>query len=477
MTRALLALVLLGGCYETTQLVAPSGLAPLRHGDRRRQILLVDEHGGPTHLDPQTVVQVQRGDDVPLVTHGYDLGVSEAGLSREVTLALEQLCAARVEDLADADRRLLAASALVAGRSLVSCGDGCLELRAADLASWMDDFMLAVARAHDGPYHLWPNTRRCGATGPPHRQLRTPLECEREENDSEHAVRHLAWELAGRPLGRWRFQTSADAWSVPLEGEQLLDALALGLPGTDLARWSDVRGVAVTNVSGGKSFGAIVVTLLLSVAVMPLALLGKVPGPFGEVSNASASVVARSGPEGGGHVDATGAASIVRPAHGLPESVAARRLFDFTARRRGWVMVVPTLETGTDITRLDGLAEGGALVLRFLNVGEVGGGALHVVTTAPGGELVHSAVGFFRTRLHFDVDAARRWALVLGLDAGAGGDVSSFVRFAVGLRARVAGDLFLGLSLFDPTYSSDQGRPATRGGWTFPTTLELGTAL
>jgi hypothetical protein len=150
-------------------------------------------------------------------------------------------------------------------------------------------------------------------------------------------------------------------------------------------------------------------------------------------------------------------------------ALAAPALFDDGAQRRSWVRV---LASGDELAS-SGLMIGGVGVgVRLRDLVELGGGAHHVSIRdeASGAWTTGTALSLF-ARGNVFLDAGRRWALPVGIDAGTalGDDEATFVRLRAGLRVRLSDKLFAGAYPFNPVRID--------GAWSTPSGLELGLAF
>jgi hypothetical protein len=179
-----------------------------------------------------------------------------------------------------------------------------------------------------------------------------------------------------------------------------------------------------------------------------------------------------------GPVDPDGVA--IPPPPPPPPSAAALPLFTAGLQRQARVLWHASLWGGGDLTdRVSGGA-GVHVGMRLAHVFEVGFGARLLGhrtdrEVAAGFGTRTDWMGLMRVGLHFDLDAARRVAIPLGLDVGAGHAVP-YVRMYVGLRVRLVSGLYLGIYPISPTYADlvDPEKRGASGWWTFPSELEIG---
>jgi hypothetical protein len=187
-------------------------------------------------------------------------------------------------------------------------------VEAAAPSEWLVEFVLAVARqkwaAHRGLSERWFN---------------------------DAAMKHLARELHGAPLGRWSFETPR-GFGDPLDGDALLKAVEAGVPFADGLRWDQIRGVEVWNESEHAANialwvmgdllvagGIVALAVVAAPAVVALGAMrgspiplpkGAMPGPRLEIGDA---------PDGARVVPSTGD-MLWTPAFLLPDIAGARPL-------------------------------------------------------------------------------------------------------------------------------------------------------
>jgi hypothetical protein len=170
-----------------------------------------------------------------------------------------------------------------------------------------------------------------------------------------------------------------------------------------------------------------------------------------------------------------------------PRSLVRRKaepFFSDSARRRSWIMFGATADGGTDFSRTDGGTGSVVAALRLGRAFEIGGGVrLFSMQVSEGyadaGRTAWSFVGLGRLGVHLDLDANRRFAIPVSIEAGAGRGADFHGRLNIGLRVRVWRDLTVGLLPFNPTlvyFSKDSLLEGARR-WRFPTTLEVGVSL
>ncbi|HEY1556905.1 MAG TPA: hypothetical protein VGF94_18845 [Kofleriaceae bacterium] len=206
------------------------------------------------------------------------------------------------------------------------------------------------------------------------------------------------------PLGEWRFHVAA-GWVGPVDGDTLTAMLQQrSMPVRTGWRWSDMRAVEVTNVSGAKTLAA----LPLLFGVQALELTGGSP-------------YVTSGGGDGQSAPAAWPATLAR------DGADPRPLFSTGARARGWVLPMLVLDGGIAGDANDA----GALVrLRLGGMYDVGGGARRIDFSDQRATLAVAQLG-----MHLAIDADERVAVPVGVELGAGGDVRE-VAIEAGVRVR-----------------------------------------
>jgi len=190
------------------------------------------------------------------------------------------------------------------------------------------------------------------------------------------------------------------------------------------------------------------------------------------------------GPAPAGAVDIHAPPGAAEPAQsgragGGSKQTPAVRLFDDGVRRRSWIQLFGNVAAGTELARFEGYTGSVAAGIRVRDVIEIGGGFRNHLAR-PRGDTAEGLdpgyVGFGRLGLHLWLDDGHRFALPIGVDAGAGSPVRLHLRANIGLRVFPTRTLSIGLFPFNPSfhyYTEDSVfRSAMR--WRFPTTLELG---
>lgn len=280
--------------------------------------------------------------------------------------------------------------------------------------------------------------------------------------------------------------------------------------------WDDVVGVEARNLSGGKTFGAVLLAVVIvGVAVILIAASLKGGGPggsnisggrgkkkqgtsgFGSRPRARLRTLprVRAGVHlhvpliilthpGGRHdtppppppppppvpapapapqpegevveINSPGPAAPARPAAVAPAPRPAEQLFSGRIRRSSQIEFWGAVAAGTELARFEGHTASAVLGLRLRETVELGGGVRHA--TAPlaqsaGGDLRSSVVGFGRVNMHLWLDDNHRVALPIGVDVGAGYRAQVQLRLNLGLRVRLVSNLWLGLLPFNPSFT------------------------
>lgn len=335
------------------------------------------------------------------------------------------------------------------------------------------------------------------------------------------------------PGTKVRFLRTDDEWSAWVEGRDLCvtsEAVfqCSSLPGGTGLPWKNVTGLQTKNLNGAGTYFTIVggivgtavaiaMTVAAVAAVAGLAKggggggggLGHIGGGGGGGSfgaHTAAKTVAHPGPTGvisrsfapaeygvayaiergwawyGPPLDEPALADepskdalLPVPLPGTKLSLPPQPLFTKDASRKGHVRFVGAVEGGTDFLTKDNGVGGASLAFRLGEAVELGGG-VHLAA-APGDPADRSSevkagwMGFGRLLTHFDCDADRRVALLLGLEAGAG-EPRFYGRAMYGLRVRLVDGLSVGIYPFNAslTYGREL-RPS------FPSTAELSYAF
>ncbi|MFH2009032.1 MAG: hypothetical protein ABI333_20750 [bacterium] len=289
--------------------------------------------------------------------------------------------------------------------------------------------------------------------------------------------------------------------------------------------WSDVTQAQVKNLSGGKTYGVILATVIITAAAvaiiaggargLKLGGLGKALGRVGPGAVRGAARATRFGqrlatdiapqvalrtvpadvgpspvpvdpetqPDQPPAEDPPSTTPPPAPGATLQPTPRAELMFTKVARRRSRIRLIGGIEGGTDFLLTDGGNAGAFIGMRLADVVELGAGARMMVhrgaEEAAAGQRHHTSwIGFGRFNLHFDLDAARRVALPLGVDLG-GGHASLYVRVNFGIRVRVARYVSLGLYPFNPTFAKfkDEALKRDNGWWSFPTNMDVAFAF
>jgi hypothetical protein len=157
----------------------------------------------------------------------------------------------------------------------------------------------------------------------------------------------------------------------------------------------------------------------------------------------------------------------------------AVRLFDDGVRRRSWIQLWGNVAAGTELARFEGYTGSVAAGIRIRDVVELGGGFRNHLARPRGDDaegLDPGYVGFGRLGMHLWLDDGHRFALPIGVDAGAGSPVRLHLRANIGLRVFPTRSLSIGLFPFNPSfhYYTEDSVFASAMRWRFPTTLEVG---
>jgi hypothetical protein len=245
----------------------------------------------------------------------------------------------------------------------------------------------------------------------------------------------------------------------------------------DGVAWGDLRAVEINQFDlaetvVGTAAGTTVVFAAAGLELTLILILGLLSG--GHLQTTDLGITR-------GAVEMVVAQAFRRPAQAerpaslaLPPATAethGRPLFTGAAIRRDRVRLSTSTEMGAAALDRAGAVVGLAASLRLLNTWELGGG-LRLIgreraeATSLSGSV--AAAPFARVGLHLDVDAARRFAAALGVDAG-----RDHAKLNLGLRFRATRDLQIGLHLLNPMSARHDGR------WRrfLVTTVEIGLLL
>jgi hypothetical protein len=259
-------------------------------------------------------------------------------------------------------------------------------------------------------------------------------------------------------------------------------------PGTfEGIEWGHVLGAEVKNFEGGQTVlaavgvGAIGALLAAAVAAdvdddRACARAGRACGgarvaAAGRAAALAAAAADRGDGAGAADAWAPSARHFGQPGAARPDPEGARPLFDGAAKRRSSVRGLVAAEATVapdDRGRLP--AQGGALAgVRLADFVELGLGARGVA--GRDGEPTQTVV-VGRAGLHGEFGAARRVALPLSVDVGAGAGVSSYVRANWGVRFRIYDEITLGLFPASPT-RVERAAGRGRSGWSVAAGAEL----
>lgn len=516
----LIALLLLcGGCLGAPALVAPADLVPLRRAGHPRGLLLRAADGSGVRLDPNTRLRFQRLDGrwTPWVRAG-SLRVSTAGIALRHHVDTGQAVRARVQGLEPQSVEILRKT-LPPGAVMTVGAGGVVEVTGrASIGPTLNAFArrlavwLAPAYEHYREIH-----ERCRQAA----DNDTWVRCSDEERafiggichsesflqetcrlwaPHEYPLRYLRGVLQGRPLGRWELALPGQGWLAPIDGRRLLGLLVMSSEDQQLAiamptlrledglAWHEVRQAEVANVSGGRTLAAIVTTVAFSAVLLPIAaapLGGQLVGRPG----AGAAALPGGGPAGdaGAGEEAGSGGTLAGAVTRRPAVPRGAFLFSGGARRRALARVVAATEVTTDWLQLDGFSVGALGAVRFWEMFEVGAAARCLLSfrapeapdqqAAPGDPRpLAQIIGLAHLGLNLDLDARRRVAIPLSIQAGAGGLVAHQVKLGIGVRVRATDFLYLGLTPFNPTKTGAPRAPALHG-WTFQSGLEVGGAF
>ncbi len=344
------------------------------------------------------------------------------------------------------------------------------------------------------------------------------------------------------PNSKIRFLVRGGKWTSWVEGRRLYvnrvgaSARFRRQPLQLVARWSDIYAAEVRNLSGGKTYGAVLGTTIL-VGVVLLLLAGSAKGGGKGLGKALSGVgkgiarglahgalyhglrvgvhlprvyVAPGGgpppgpadtappppstgqppagddagappppppppPPSGGTAGAPPATPSANPPAAWTTPLPA---FSRLTNRRAAIRLLASVSAGSDLVTHDSLSAAGFIGLRAYDAFELAIGArqyYHHGTREAAEERYQSSwMAVLRIGAHLDLDARRWVALPIGLDIG-GGHAQLHIRMNLGIRIRLTRWMHLGLYPFNPTYTlfKDQALKQEIAWWSFPSELEL----
>ena len=176
------------------------------------------------------------------------------------------------------------------------------------------------------------------------------------------------------------------------------------------------------------------------------------------------------------HPEGPGPAPQPPPAQQPPTVIAAPRpavsaapatpLFGSRTRRRSSIRLFGSAAVGSDLVRVNGMTTSLVAGMRLSEVLDLGGGlrlSLDPESLGSGGERHLSVIGFGRFGTHLDLDNAKRFAIALSLDVGAGSNVVVHGSLNFGLRFAPIPNLNIGLLPFNPTFTLFQESSPLQG--------------
>jgi hypothetical protein len=286
------------------------------------------------------------------------------------------------------------------------------------------------------------------------------------------------------------WQLAARGMMVALRGVDLPSAVANGVQRVDGLRWEDVTSVEVRNFDGVATFFTVVTAPLWLAGVILVGRYGSGPFISGVLDDRTDNPSNRT--PGGevvpdemihqGNVLFTGVER-------APDVTSAHHVFTPAAVRRSMWRPMVWLGAGSQLSdgRSASLTVG--VAARLSEVIELGGGVTAwwpdfdgPAELRPGAPLLPGPprwvpyfAGFGRLGADFAVDPARRLSLPLLIELASGGEPLLQLRFRFGLRVRMIGGTFVALHPYNPHYT-EQRLPDLRG-WTFPSSLEIGSTF
>ena len=157
----------------------------------------------------------------------------------------------------------------------------------------------------------------------------------------------------------------------------------------------------------------------------------------------------------------------------------ATPLFSGRTVRRASIRLFGSAAVGSDLVRANGMTASLVAGARVSEALDFGGGlrlSLDPESLTAGGERHLSVIGFGRFGTHLDLDNAKRFAIALSVDVGAGSNVVVHGSLNFGLRFAPIPNLNIGLLPFNPTFTLFKEGPPLEGRkyWTFPSSVEVG---
>lgn len=440
--RRWLFLVLLASACTTTSAVDSRGVSRLEVPTSGEAIYISDEHGGKLRVEPNSLIRFKRtdGSKTPWV-RARQLHVNGRGVFRIHRLQVDDSRRAEVHGLPPDGVALLKRSK-PHDAELVSVGEvHRLTGPRGSLAAWATAYL-----AHRGDLG---------------------------------AVTDSWW---ANDDGKWRFFFPFGAWSTPIDGRALDDAVHNGVTVPVGLAFADMEGAEIKNVSPSKSLALVVGVAGVAAVVAALAVAGadgKLGSGGGNFAVASADVAVHMI----GHVASACAGrceerrrtlpkgALISPMQHSPDAVAARPLFSGVARRRSDIQVVVASAVGYGVAGEGEVPSTISGAMRIRDLVELGGGLRYVVGRPDG-----RFIGFARVGGVFHIDDEHRLAVALLFDIG-GGSSTLETKLNTGLRYRIGSGVSVGVYPFNPTYLRVGAGEQATTTWSFPSTLELSWAF
>ncbi len=288
--------------------------------------------------------------------------------------------------------------------------------------------------------------------------------------------------------------------------------------GVHFLQWQEITAAEVRNLSGGKTFGAMLLTVVV-LGVLVVMIAAKSGGGGGNSISGGKSKSPRTkrswrrrsmGRAGGIHLhlpliiaaphptyrsDVPPPPRELRPQNSeikqafdqidaepaqltpTTKPVKASLLFGGPVRRRSIIQFMAQTAGGGDLAQLESPSASVLVGLRLREVIDIGGGFRELVTTVPSGSAsLPCFIGVGRLGVHLPLDTAEIFAIPFSVDAGAGQNVLYHLKLNLGLRIQLPYRFSVGLMPFNPTFTAfkETGPMVGARKWTFPTTLEVG---
>jgi hypothetical protein len=262
-------------------------------------------------------------------------------------------------------------------------------------------------------------------------------------------------------------------WRPPLYHSRLIDGLRMEFHAKVGWEWNEIAAVVVQNLSGGKTLGAIVGSVALSVVAIPFAFVARggsyarqVQGPRPAPLTASANVLNAIGAA----AESAKPIATWTPRLGSSESLHAKPLFSTGAKVRA--IVRPTLSLdGSLASKGDRYSTGVIARARFVDAFELGAGVRQVFSRT-NDVWTRSTTPVIQLGAHLPLDAGFRFAIPLAAEVSFGGAVRYELQLPWGLRyTSASGRYFVTAQPVTPSWLRTTTTPNGRFAWSASTEL------